>query len=137
MSHLSHDHPIVLFDGHCNLCNGWVDFIIPRDPGDLFRFAASGSEAGDRLLRTRGLQDAATKSVVLIEGARAHLRSAAVLRIGRRLRGVWPLFWLAVVIPAPVLDWVYDSLAARRYIWFGRRTACRLPGPKLVHRFIL
>ena len=33
-------HPILLFDGVCNLCNGAVQFIIERDEDGFFRFAS-------------------------------------------------------------------------------------------------
>lgn len=130
------DHSIVVFDGDCIVCNRWVKYIISRDPWDRFRFAASGSEAGERLLRAYGVLEAAMFSMILVEGGRIYQRSSAILRIGRQLRGVWPIVWVAVVIPEPVRDWVYDKFAAHRYFFFGRRTACELPGPGMVHRFI-
>jgi len=33
------EHPIVLFDGVCNLCNRSVQFIIRHDPEGRYRFA--------------------------------------------------------------------------------------------------
>ncbi|MEC8251574.1 MAG: DCC1-like thiol-disulfide oxidoreductase family protein, partial [Planctomycetota bacterium] len=33
------DNPLILFDGECNLCNGFVQFVIRRDPRARFRFA--------------------------------------------------------------------------------------------------
>lgn len=46
---------VVLFDGVCNLCNGFVQFIIRHDPAGRFRFAALQSEAGQALLAAHGL----------------------------------------------------------------------------------
>jgi predicted DCC family thiol-disulfide oxidoreductase YuxK len=35
------DHEsVILFDGVCNLCNGWVRFVVNRDAQLKFRFAA-------------------------------------------------------------------------------------------------
>ena len=45
---------VVLFDGVCNLCNGFVQFVIPRDPDAYFRFAALDSEA--RPMRGRAFE---------------------------------------------------------------------------------
>ena len=28
---MNEQNPIILFDGYCNLCNSWIDFIIKRD----------------------------------------------------------------------------------------------------------
>jgi len=34
------DHPVVLYDGLCGLCDGVVQFLLQRDKKDVFRFAA-------------------------------------------------------------------------------------------------
>ena len=36
---------LILFDGVCNLCNGFVQFVIQRDAAGRFRFAALQSAA--------------------------------------------------------------------------------------------
>ena len=41
--------PILLFDGHCNLCNAWVQFIVKRDSAKTIRFASLQSKAGRRI----------------------------------------------------------------------------------------
>jgi predicted DCC family thiol-disulfide oxidoreductase YuxK len=46
------EHPVVLFDGVCNLCSSAVQFIIDRDPKATFRFASLQSEAGAALLHS-------------------------------------------------------------------------------------
>ena len=30
-------HAVLLFDGVCNLCNGWVDFVIRREPAGTMK----------------------------------------------------------------------------------------------------
>ena len=42
----------MLFDGVCNLCNGWVNFVIDRDKQSRYKFAALQGEAG-RAMMTR------------------------------------------------------------------------------------
>ena len=61
------DHPVLLFDGVCNLCNGVVQFIIPRDPAGRIRFAPLQSETGKALLSGHGLPPGQLDSVVLVE----------------------------------------------------------------------
>ena len=51
-------HAVVLFDGVCNLCNGFVRFVIPRDPRGHIRFAALQSEAARRLMARTGMTPA-------------------------------------------------------------------------------
>jgi predicted DCC family thiol-disulfide oxidoreductase YuxK len=36
---------LIFFDGVCNLCNGFVQFVIERDPEARFRFAPLQSDA--------------------------------------------------------------------------------------------
>src|SRR5262249_34411298 len=47
--------PIMLFDGVCNLCSGWVQFAIARDLAGNLRFAPIQSAYGQDVLRRRGL----------------------------------------------------------------------------------
>jgi predicted DCC family thiol-disulfide oxidoreductase YuxK len=127
---------VVLFDGVCNLCNASVNFIIDRDPAGHFKFAALQSEAASGMLAPCGPSGEALSSVVLLEEGRCYERSAAALRIARRLSGAWPLLYAFVVVPRPLRDAVYDWVARNRYRWFGKRDACRLPTPELRARFL-
>jgi predicted DCC family thiol-disulfide oxidoreductase YuxK len=128
----------VLFDGVCNLCNDLVRFVIARDPARRFRFAPLQSDAAQRLIQEAGGGIAATDSLVLIEAENAQLyvRSAAALRIARRLRWPWPLLYLFIVVPRPVRDWVYDVVARHRYQWFGKRDVCMTPTAETTGRFL-
>lgn len=132
---------IILFDGVCNLCNGFVNFIIDRDPEAVFRFAALQSEAAQVLLRPHGIDapaesDRLLQSVILIEDETVYRRSTAALRIARHLTAPWPLLYGLVMVPKPLRDALYDGVAARRYTWFGQRDQCRMPTPDLQDRFL-
>jgi predicted DCC family thiol-disulfide oxidoreductase YuxK len=128
-------HPVVLFDGLCNLCDGSVRFIIDRDPKGVFRFAPLQSDIADALL-ARCPEAAHADSIVLVEGERCYTRSTAALHIARRLRGGWPvLAWLRV-IPRPFRDGFYSWVARNRYHWFGTREHCRIPTPGERARFL-
>jgi predicted DCC family thiol-disulfide oxidoreductase YuxK len=126
----------ILFDGVCNLCNGFVRFVIARDPAARFRFAALTSPAAAEPLRRAGVAGPLPDSMILIENGRAYLRSDAPLRIARGLRFPWPLLYGFIVVPRFIRDRVYDLIAARRYRWFGRRDACMIPTPELKQRFL-
>ncbi|MBH8568964.1 thiol-disulfide oxidoreductase DCC family protein [Microvirga sp. STS02] len=131
---------IILFDGVCNLCNGFVQFVIRHDPAGRFRFAALQSEAGRVLLLAQGLAPAAVaaepESVLLLSGGRLYSHSAAVLRIAEGLGGGWRLAALGRVLPAAWRDAVYRFVARHRYRWFGRQQSCMLPTPALKTRFL-
>jgi predicted DCC family thiol-disulfide oxidoreductase YuxK len=125
---------VLLFDGVCTLCNGFVRFVIDRDPAGRFQFAPLQSDAARRVLGAapQPLPD----SLVLVENGRLFTRSTAALRVARGLRSPWPLAYLLVAVPRPVRDWVYDAVARNRYRWFGRRDVCMVPTPDLRARFL-
>jgi predicted DCC family thiol-disulfide oxidoreductase YuxK len=130
------DRPVILFDGVCNLCNGLVQFVIPRDPSGRFRFAPLQSTPGQELLRRHDYATEDFDSIVLVEGEQTYTKSDAVLRIADGLG--WPssLVRLGRLLPAAVRDWVYDVIADNRYDWFGRRNRCMVPDEDVRDRFL-
>jgi predicted DCC family thiol-disulfide oxidoreductase YuxK len=129
-------NPIVLFDGVCNLCSSVVKFTISGDPDGIFRFASLQSEAGRFFLNKFGLSTDDFDSFVLIEGDKFFLRSTAVLRLCKKLNGLWPLLYLSIIIPGPIRDFVYDIVAENRYKWFGRKEECFIPSADIRNRFL-
>ncbi|PCR90652.1 thiol-disulfide oxidoreductase DCC family protein [Natrinema ejinorense] len=121
------DDPIILFDGVCNLCNGFVQFILPRDTDGQFRFASLQSDVGKQLLAEHDLPTDELESIVLIEGDDCYVKSAAVIRIARLLGGVYALLGPFRFLPRSIRDRAYDFVAARRYRWFGKKDQCAMP----------
>jgi predicted DCC family thiol-disulfide oxidoreductase YuxK len=130
------DGPVVLFDGVCNLCNGFIQFLVPRDPEGTFRFASLQSDVGQELLAERGLPTDDLESLVLIEGDDCYVKSSAVLRIAAHLGGVYGLLPPLRFVPRRVRDQIYDFVAARRYRWFGRKDRCTVPDGDTASRFL-
>ena len=130
---------IILFDGHCNLCSGSVRFIIKRDPHARFRFASLQSDAAQRACADLGetaLPSTDPTSIILIDRGRARLHSDAALAIAARLRFPWPLLTVLRIIPRPLRDWAYRTIARNRYRWFGRTETCLVPTNDLLSRFL-
>ena len=128
--------PILLFDGHCNLCNAWVQYVVKRDPSSTIRFASLQSGAGRRLLEEHKIDANYIDSLVLFEEESFSLSSNAALRILLYLNG-WErhLIFLSVV-PRSLRDLVYRFIAKNRYKWFGRREQCMVPTAELSKRFL-
>ena len=127
---------MILFDGVCNLCNGFVNFVIARDPAGRFQFGPLQSPAARRLLESIDSREPWADSLVFVENGRIWTRSAAALRVARGLAFPWPLAYVFVVVPRPLRDWIYNRFARNRYRWFGKRAVCMMPAPALRARFI-
>lgn len=128
---------IIVFDGVCVLCNGWVRFLLRHDRRDRFRFASMQSESGRRLLQDHGLDPDDPASFLLIDIDGAWEDSLAISRVLRGLGGLWRVPALAIVlVPRPLRDRAYRLIARNRYRWFGRKDACLIPGPEHAGRFL-
>lgn len=129
----------IFFDGICNLCNGFVQFVIRHDPAGRYRFAALQSDAARTLLAAHRLVPSALavepESVLLLSGGRLYSHSTAVLRIAHGLGGGWRLAAVGWALPRPWRDALYRFVARHRYRWFGREESCMLPTPALKARF--
>jgi predicted DCC family thiol-disulfide oxidoreductase YuxK len=126
----------LLFDGVCNLCNGFVQFVIRRDPQALVHFASLQSETGQALLEKYGLPTDEINTVVLIKDDQVYTRSAVPLTLMPALGWQWQWMRLGWILPRPIRDGLYDWVAANRYRWFGQREACMIPTPDLKARFL-
>jgi predicted DCC family thiol-disulfide oxidoreductase YuxK len=118
---------ILLFDGHCSLCNGAVDFVLKRDIRKKLLLASIQGTAGQGVLKKYELPPSYLDTLVLVEEGKVYLGSTAALRVARFLGGGWPLFYGLIVIPKGVRDRIYQWISRNRYQWFGRRDTCRIP----------
>ena len=118
---------ILLFDGHCSLCNGAVDFVLKRDPKKKLLLASIQGPAGKGVLKKYDLPPSYLDTLVLVEQGKVYLGSTAALRVARLLGGGWPLFYGLIIIPKGIRDRIYQWISEHRYRWFGRRETCRIP----------
>lgn len=129
-------HPIVVFDGDCGLCNGFVAWLIRHDPNGVHLIAGSAGEVGQAALDAMGLDTAIAGSTLVV--ATPHgpaVRSDAVATV---LAGLgWP--WRAAVgmraVPRAVRDRAYDAIARRRSRRAAQDPACGTPPPELVREW--
>jgi predicted DCC family thiol-disulfide oxidoreductase YuxK len=127
---------ILLFDGHCNLCNAWVQFIVKRNPTKTIRFASLQSKAGRALLDKNNIDQNYIDSLVFIEDERFSLSSTAALRTLSYLSSWESQLKFLLVLPRPLRDLVYRFVARYRYKWFGRSEQCIIPTAELKERFL-
>ncbi|HZB90053.1 MAG TPA: DCC1-like thiol-disulfide oxidoreductase family protein [Stellaceae bacterium] len=130
------DDGVILFDGVCVLCSGWVRFVAERDAARRFRFTPIESPYGRRLAERVGIDpdDPDTNAVIL--GGRVLRRSDAALAVLSTLPG-WEWAKLLRFVPRAARDFVYLLVARNRYRVFGRREVCYLGEGAVADRIIV
>jgi predicted DCC family thiol-disulfide oxidoreductase YuxK len=126
---------LILFDGVCVLCAGWVNFIVPRDPEGRYRFVSIQSELGRALAARFRIDVEAPQSNVVIRHGQAWFKADSALRVCRDLPG-WRWTLVFRLLPRPLRNIFYDLIAQNRYRLFGRRDTCLVPTPALRKRFV-
>ncbi|MDB5272489.1 MAG: hypothetical protein JWO58_856 [Chitinophagaceae bacterium] len=125
---------IVFFDGVCNLCNHWVDFLLKRDNHHVLVFSSLQGATAKQLLPAN---DTVTLgSIVYYSNGKLFYKSAAVIQLLRDLGGFWKLTVLLKIFPSFLRDFFYNWIAKNRYRWFGEKETCRLPTPEERSRFL-
>lgn len=127
--------PLLLYDGLCGFCNGWVRFLLRVDRDGSLRFAPLQGETATRF-RAHHPDVALADSIVLIEDQRVSVRSTAVLRLIRYLGWPWKLLLVGYLLPREIRDSLYDVVAFWRYRLFGRYQTCPLPAAGARSRFL-
>ena len=128
--------PVILFDGICNLCCGWVQFLIHKDKRTKFRFATLQSESGKMLMDSLGLKNGNMETIIYIKGNHFFQESSAVLEILHDTGGIWRMLIIFKLIPKSIRNNIYQIMAKRRYTFFGIRGSCYLPTEEEHKRFL-
>jgi predicted DCC family thiol-disulfide oxidoreductase YuxK len=136
------DKAIVLYDGVCGLCDRVVQFVLPRDRRDHFRFATLQGELGHEVLARHGRDASAldTFYVVLHPGTDDEVvyergRGAVVLL--EQLGGIWRTLGRALgVLPTALINVGYRFVARVRYRVFGKLSECRVPTAEELEKFL-
>lgn len=138
-NHPSINNPVIVFDGVCNLCNGFVNLLIRIDKKKLLRFLPLQSPKHHQVaghIKNMDGFPGDLSTVVLVEGHKISLKSNAVIRISGYLPWPWRGLTFFRFLPLKFRDWLYDFIAANRYKWFGKKKQCMVPSPEIMDRFL-
>jgi predicted DCC family thiol-disulfide oxidoreductase YuxK len=132
---------LVLYDGACGLCSRFVQFVLDHDPRAVFHFAPlQSATAKAMVIRGGGNPEELTSLYVFAnfrtQEARVLTRSDAALFVADELGCPWKVVVPLRVLPAAILDFIYDVVARSRYVVFGRREQCLVPRPEFASRFV-
>jgi len=133
---------LILFDGDCSFCAGWVRFVLARDLRGRFHFASLQSDAGQRYLARIGHSTADLATVHVITSYTSAdttclTRSDAAAFIASELGGAWARAGTVLkAVPVRVRDAAYDLVARYRHHLAASATACVIPTPEQRERFL-
>jgi predicted DCC family thiol-disulfide oxidoreductase YuxK len=133
---LARGHAVMVYDGACNLCHGWVRFALKRDRRERLRFLAVQSPLGQEFLKRNRLPAQSFDSFYLVENAIILHKSRGFLTMVQYLRWPWPGLAVFSALPIHPLDRLYDWIAQNRYRWFGRRELCLVADQAQAQRFL-
>ena len=125
---------IVYFDGYCNVCNRFIDFLIRRDRRGLMKFASLQSQTAQS--RVPAHYTSTVDTMLLEDDGRLYSESSAAIRSIALLGGIFSLMKLFLLVPRFLRDGVYRWVANHRYLWFGKRQSCRMPTDEERARFL-
>jgi predicted DCC family thiol-disulfide oxidoreductase YuxK len=127
---------VILFDGVCNLCNGFVQFVLKRDKNKTFQFASLQSKYGTALSAHFHLPTANPDTIVLYDGGKIFTESDAVIKIISSLNGIWKITVVLKIISRFARNWAYRIVARNRYKFFGKKGQCMVPDWDVKDRFV-
>ncbi|WP_353088610.1 DCC1-like thiol-disulfide oxidoreductase family protein [Flavobacterium sp.] len=128
---------LIIYDGHCVLCDYWVRVLLRHDKKEVFYFTELQSETGKSLQKKLGIENQKVDSIILYIPKKAFfLKSTAIFEIVKSLPWYFYGALVFTILPQCITDKMYTFIAKNRYQWFGRKTICGLIDAKIQHRFI-
>ncbi len=127
---------VIVFDGVCVLCSGFMRFVVAHDCARQFHFVVAQSPLGEALYAHHGLKHGDyDTNLVFLDGV-LHEKFDAFLAVMTALGWPWRALGALGVLPRSVKTWCYDRIARNRYAVFGRRDRCLVPDEALRARFL-
>lgn len=117
---------IIIYDGSCLLCNGFIRFVIKRDAKKSIMFKPNKFLTNNQY----------GESIKYLVNGTELSKSDAFLKIVSDLGGIWLIFSkICIVVPKIIRDSIYDFVADNRYNIFGK-SSCLLPKESIKSRII-
>lgn len=129
---MSPSRSIVVFDGECALCNGFVAWLVRHDTDERFLLAGSAGAVGKAVVAAAGLDPHITSSTLLVWDGAAHVRTNAIIAVARGLPWPWRAAVALRLVPLGLRDGAYRVVAARRPRMSADDPACGVPPADLV-----
>lgn len=110
---------VVVYDGDCHICSGWVKFFERHPVKPPFSLIPMQSSSGRDLLARSGIDPDDPSTLLVLDRGLAYTASDAVIHVMAAAGGPWRLVRGVRIVPRPWRDALYGVLARNRYRWFG------------------
>ncbi|MDE0091903.1 MAG: DUF393 domain-containing protein [Oligoflexia bacterium] len=111
------DKNIIFFDGVCELCDWFVNFVFKRDSKKQFLYAPLQGETAKIHLKKEDSQG--LKSIIFFNHGTVLKESPALKAIMKKLYPRWA--FLLSLFPNFIFNLFYRFIAKRRYTFFGKK----------------
>lgn len=106
--------PIVIFDGDCAFCNKAVMLILKKDKTQNIAVCSNQSKKGKTLIKEYKIKVDTNATIIYIQEGKVYYKSSASLLISKKMKGLYPLLSIFILIPRFIRDSVYDFIAKHR-----------------------
>lgn len=127
---------LIIYDGHCVICNTSVHYVYKYDKTKSVHFANSDSQIVNHLRNKYRITLNPDISIIFLSSDNFYFYSDAILEISKSLRFPFNLIWYFRFIPKRWRDSLYLVVAKNRYRIFKRREVCIIPDKELQKRII-
>ena len=131
----SYSHPVILYDGICRLCNGFVAFMLRKDKKGVFRFVALQDPLGVAVRKEMNLTGPISTVIGLKDG-KTYTHSDVLYMVAVQQGGWMNLLRPLYLLPKTFRDFIYNWVARNRYAWFGKNESCYRPSTDVAERFL-
>jgi predicted DCC family thiol-disulfide oxidoreductase YuxK len=127
---------ILFFDGVCNLCNGFVQFILKHETNSEFKFCSLQGEFAANFFKEKQFITSGIDSVIVFENNQFYIESAAAFKIINKLKWPYKAFYIFSTLPEFLNNSIYKFIAKSRYKIFGKSNVCWVITDKNKTRFL-
>lgn len=121
------DRPIVFFDGTCTLCNKCIEFLIRHKSSKSTFFITSLQGQTAKTLLPLHFLDSKNTLILYDSSGELLVKSEAVCFALKFLKKPWCYLQYARIIPYKLLDIIYDFISRNRFVWWKKKSQCRVP----------
>ena len=105
---------IVFYDGDCGFCNTSVQLILKNRKKDFY-FIPLQADISHRIM-AKFNEEIKMNTLYLLEHGKLYKKSTAAIQVAKNLRKFYPIaFYVGMIVPRFLRDWIYDQIAKRRH----------------------